>query len=174
LGEIGPDLVKRFGLEIRARIGLNTGPAVVGNMGSSRRFDYTAMGDTINLAARLEGACKTYGVRILAGERTFESVQDRILAREVDRVRVVGKKQPVRVFELIGELGVVAPAEIDKISLFHKGLELYRNWQWDGAITIFGAFPEDAAAGLYLDRCRAYRLDPPPPDWDGVSDLKTK
>jgi adenylate cyclase len=174
LEEIGPDLVKRFGLEIRARIGLNTGPAVVGNMGSSRRFDYTAMGDTINLAARLEGACKTYGVLILVGERTFESVQDRILAREVDRVRVVGKKRPVRVFELIGELGAVAPAEIDKISLFHKGLELYRNWQWDEAITIFGAFPKEAAAGLYLDRCRAYRLDPPPPDWDGVSDLKTK
>jgi len=174
LGEIGPDLVKRFGLEVRARIGLNTGPAVVGNMGSSRRFDYTAMGDTINLAARLEGACKTYGVQILVGERTFESVQDRILAREVDRVRVVGKKQPVKIFEIIGELGTVGPGEIDKVILFHKGLQLYRNWQWDVAIQIFGTFPGEAVAGIYQERCRAYRQDPPPADWDGVSDLKTK
>ncbi|MDP2913902.1 MAG: adenylate/guanylate cyclase domain-containing protein, partial [Candidatus Aminicenantes bacterium] len=174
LEEIGPDFIQRFGLGVRARIGLNTGPAVVGNMGSGRRFDYTAMGDTINLAARLEGACKTYGVPILVGERTFESVQDRILAREVDRVRVVGKKQPVKIFELIGELGTVGPGEIDKVILFHKGLQLYRNWQWDGAIQIFGTFPGDAVAGIYQDRCRAYRQDPPPADWDGVADLKTK
>ena len=174
LTEKAPDFVKRFGTEIRARIGLNTGPAVVGNMGSGRRFDYTAMGDTINLAARLEGACKTYGVPILVGERTFESVKDRILAREVDRVRVVGKKQPVKVFELIGELGTVGPGEIDKIILFHKGLQLYRNGQWDDAIQTFGTFPGDAVAGIYQDRCRAYREDPPPADWDGVADLKTK
>jgi len=153
---------------------LNTGPAVVGNMGSSRRFDYTAMGDTINLAARLEGACKTYGIPILVGERTFEPVQDRILAREVDRVRVVGKKRPVRIFELIGVLGAVGPEEVDRASLFHKGLELYRNWQWDGAMQIFGTFPDDSIARIYLDRCRAYRQDPPPADWDGVADLKTK
>ena len=174
LRELGPDFIKRFGIGIRARIGLNTGPAVAGNMGSNRRFDYTAMGDTINLAARLEGACKTYGISILAGEKTFERIQDRILAREIDRVRVVGKKQPVRIFEPIGEFGEVASGDTDNVIRFHRGLELYRSRQWDGAIQLFETFPDDAVGRIYVERCRAYRQNPPPSDWDGVADLKTK
>lgn len=174
LAELGPDFRKRYGLEIRARIGLNSGPAVVGNMGSGRRFDYTAMGDTINLAARLEGACKTYGVPILAGEKTLEMVREKILAREIDRVRVVGKKLPVRIFEPIGEFGKAAAADADKAILFQRGLELYRDRQWDGAMQIFGSLAGDAAAGVYAARCRDYRDAPPPEDWDGVADLKTK
>ena len=83
-------------------IGLNTGPAVVGNMGSSRRMDYTIMGDTVNLGSRLEGITKTYGVKICMSEYTYERVKDRVYARELDLVRVKGKKEPVRIYELMG------------------------------------------------------------------------
>jgi adenylate cyclase len=174
LGEIEPDFQRRFGHGIRSRIGLNTGPGVVGNMGSSRRFDYTAMGDTVNLAARLESACKQYQVSILVGESTFERVKDKIVGREVDWVRVVGKKRPVRIFELIGDIGNVAPDEAENVRLFHQALDLFRSRRWDDAIERFRALAGDPLAGIYLERCLSFKKDPPPGDWDHVFGLKTK
>jgi len=174
LAVIEADFQKQFGHGLRARIGLNTGPAVVGNMGSSRRFDYTAMGDTVNLAARLESACKQYSVSILAGEKTFDRVKDRMIGREIDLVRVVGKKQPVRIFELIAEKGVLPQEEIDQVRLYHQALELYRNRQWDEAVACFKKLAGDPPAGIYMDRCLSLKQNPPSSEWDGVTDLRTK
>jgi adenylate cyclase len=174
LKELRPEFLKRYGHEITMRIGLNTGQAVVGNMGSSQRFDYTAMGDTINLAARLESACKQYQVSILAGEGTYERVKDILAARQADILRVVGKQIPVRIFQIIGEKDKLAPAEIEKIDFFHQGLEAYRNQEWDRAIALFGKLTNDPLAAIYIDRCQNYRLNPPPRQWDTVHSLKVK
>ncbi len=174
LGEMRADLEKRFGRGLRVRIGLNSGPAVVGNMGSANRFDYTAMGDTINLASRLEGACKPYGVPILIGEVTYLQVKDEIVCREVDTLRVVGKSRPVRVFEILGEKGKVPAERLSDLEAFHRALETYKNKEWSSAQPLFEGLGEDALARLYADRCRGLIENPPADGWDGVFDLKSK
>ncbi len=172
--ELAPDFEKRIGRPLRARIGLNSGPAVVGNMGSSRRFDYTAMGDTINLAARLESAGKQYGVSILAGEATVTAVGDAVVAREVDRLRVVGKTQPVRIYELIGGRGEVAAPVLDRLAAFERLLESYRRREWDAVLVACRALEGDPVAAVYAARCERFLIEPPPADWDFVFDLKMK
>ena len=174
LEELRQDFRQRYGHSVAMRIGLNSGPAVVGNMGSSRRFDYTAMGDTVNLAARLEGACKTYGISILVGEETFNRIKEEFVAREVDRIRVVGKKKPVAVFEITGERGGVGDAELEKLRIFDLAREAYRRRDWEGARRLFERVEDDPLARLYEDRCRGLSQSPPPEDWDGVFDLKVK
>jgi adenylate cyclase len=174
LAELRPEFVRRFGSEVFARIGIHSGPAVVGNMGSRKRFDYTAMGDTMNLASRLEGACKQYKVFLLVSEETRESVKDAILAREIDMIRVVGKKRPVRVFEPIAERTTASAEEIEKVATFERGLEAYRKRDWDGAEAAFRRSSDDPPAGIYLARCAAFRQTPPPDEWDGVFELKVK
>ncbi len=174
LKELGPEFLKRYGHEITMRIGLNSGPAVVGNMGSSRRFDYTAMGDTINLAARLESACKQYQVSILAGENTYGKLKDTLAAREADIIRVVGKQLPVRIFHIIGETEKLTPIQREKIDIFHQGLEAYRERDWDRAIALFGGLTEDPLAAIYIDRCRNFKLTPPPKQWDTIYGLTIK
>ncbi len=174
LKELRPEFLKRYGHEVTMRIGINSGPAVVGNMGSSRRFDYTAMGDTINLAARLESACKQYQVSILAGENTYGKLKDTLAAREADVIRVVGKQVPVRIFQIIGEKGKMTPLQLEKIGIFHQGLEAYRARDWDRAIALFGGLTEDPLAAIYIDRCRNFKSDPPPKQWDTVYSLKVK
>jgi len=174
LDEIRPDLETRYGHGLRMRIGLNTGPAVVGNMGSGRRFDYTAMGDTINLAARLESAGKQYRVSILAGEATVVQAGEAILAREADLIRVVGKDKPVRIFELLGEREAATADDLASLRAYREALALYRGRDWDRALEAFAALGRDPLAEFYGDRCRAFAGNPPPGDWDGVFDLKSK
>ena len=174
LEELRPDFKRRFGSEVFARIGVHSGPAVVGNMGSEKRFDYTAMGDTMNLASRLEGACKQYKIATLISEQTRDTVRVEIVTREIDMIRVVGKKTPVRVFELVGEREETASGEIEKTALFERGLEAYRNRDWDGAVETFRKLGEDVPAGIYVRRCMAFKQSPPPPDWDGVFELGEK
>jgi adenylate cyclase len=174
LAELGPDFEKRFGHRLRMRIGLNTGPAVVGNMGSARRFDYTAMGDTINLAARLEGACKAYGISTLAGEATIAAAGPSILSREIDRLRVVGKSQPVRIFEIVGLRNDLGPEPMARLAAFQDVLEAYRRRAWAEAETKAAALAGDPVAAVYAARCARFRLEPPPADWDFVYELKTK
>jgi len=174
LAELRPEFKRRFGSEVFARIGVHSGPAVVGNMGSEKRFDYTAMGDTMNLASRLEGACKQYKVATLISEQTRDTVKAAIVTREIDMIRVVGKKKPVRVFDLVGEREETAAGEIEKTALFEGGLEAYRNRDWDGAIDVFRRLGEDVPAGIYVRRCMAFKKSPPPPDWDGVFELGEK
>ncbi len=174
LAEIRPGLEARYGYGLRMRIGLNTGPAVVGNMGSGRRFDYTAMGDTVNLAARLESAGKQYGVSLLAGESTVAAAGEAILAREADLIRVVGKARPVRIFELLSERAQASAADLERHRLYGEALVLFRERSLGRALDAFGALGADALAQIYVERCRAFLRAGPPPDWDGVFDLKSK
>jgi adenylate cyclase len=174
LVEIGPDLEKRFGHRLRMRIGLNTGSAVVGNMGSGRRFDYTAMGDTVNLAARLESAGKQYGVSLLAGEATVAAAGEEILSRDADLIRVVGKARPVRIYELLGERATASAADLERRRLYHEALALFRERAWERALEAFVALGPDSLAQIYVERCREFLRSAPPGDWDGVFDLKSK
>lgn len=174
LAEIGPDLEKKFGRRISARIGLNTGPAIVGNMGSARRFDYTAIGDTINLAARLESAGKQYGLNLLAGEATVIKAGDALVVREIDLVRVVGKTKPVRIYELVGEAGRVSGETLERLDRFARGLALFRGRSFSDAEFEFAGLDGDPVAALYAERSRRLAVTPLPEDWDFVTSLQSK
>ena len=174
LEELRAGFKEKYGREVRMRIGLNSGEAVVGNMGSKKRFDYTAMGDTINLAARLEGACKQYGIGLLAGEETASRVGEAVVCREVDVIRVMGKKKPVRVFELIGEAGQASPEQLSLLRDFGAALDSYRRREWQKALKGFLALKDDPVAAVYAGRCRELLISPPPGEWDGVFELKSK
>ena len=154
------------------RIGLNTGPMVVGNMGSQSRFDYTMMGNAVNLAARLEGANKNYGSYTCMSEFTYEQAKDAVEVRELDLIRVIGINQPVRLYELLAKKGEL-PEDLQKgVAYFAKGLELYRKQQWEEAAKYFNAvfkfIPDDPPSKKFIDRCRDFYKNPPGADWDGV------
>jgi len=174
LEEMRPDLQSQYGHALSMRIGINSGSAVVGNMGSRKRFDYTAMGDTVNLASRLEGACKQYKVPILIGEETFERVKNHMVSREVDIIRVVGRKESVAVFEIIGERGDVLDSELEKISSFEQALEVYRKGEWREALSLFQKFENDMLAQVYVDRCQKLIESGSKEGWTGIYDLKEK
>lgn len=141
-------------------------------------MNYTIMGNTVNLAARLEGVNKQYGTWILASEDTVKETGDRILARKLDRVRVVGINEPVRLCEL-QELADNAPAELqEQTEIFHQALSLFEQRDWNAAARIFGKalekHPNDRPSLLYQKRCRQYLQAPPEDDWDGVYNLNEK
>jgi adenylate cyclase len=174
LGELRPVFKQRFGHELAMRIGLNSGRAVVGNMGSRKRFDYTAMGDPVNLASRLEGACKQYNVPILVGDTTYELVKEGVVARDVDIIRVVGKKRPVHVYQIIGEKGELSAAQIEKVNIFNQAVESYRVRQWEKSLALFQKLEDDMLSKMYISRCLSFKQFPPQDAWDGVYELKSK
>jgi adenylate cyclase len=157
-------------------IGINTGMMRVGNMGSEQRFDYTVMGDAVNLGSRLEGANKNYQTHILFSEFTYERIKDAFVCMELDSVRVKGKLRPVRIFQLLGE--DAPPALREAITSFHKGLSFYKMQKWDEGLEHFrAALDADktlSPARLYVDRCLELKKTPPGPDWDGVFVMKSK
>lgn len=178
LAELREEFRARGLPELYARIGINTGPMLVGNMGSDQHFSYTVMGDAVNLASRLEGAGKQYGVSILIGSATHEAAREHIEVREIDLIRVKGKAAPERVFELLARRGELSEAQERLRGAFLAGLEAYRARDWAAATARFEAAleiePGDGPSRVYLERCRLYTDEPPPADWDGVFVMATK
>jgi adenylate cyclase len=161
-----------------SRIGINTGDMVVGNMGAQKKMDYTIMGNEVNLAARLEGVNKQYGTWILASEHTVRETNGRILSRPLDRVRVVGINEPVRLHEIM-DIAETASAEIATLTeRFALALELFEKRDWAGAERAFAATlsfaPQDRPSQIYRDRCVNFMEKPPADDWDGVYNLTEK
>jgi adenylate cyclase len=165
--------------KIKIGIGINSDTVISGNIGSSKRMEFTAIGDGVNLGSRLESASKQYGCDIVISESTFQPCKDRIWYRELDQIRVKGKTQPVKVYELVGlKEDPVDDKKKQIIELYHQGRDYYLNRKFTKAMGEFGTILEeisqDKAAALYLERCQEYLKNPPPEDWDGVYTLTEK
>jgi adenylate cyclase len=165
-------------------IGLNSGVASVGNMGSALRYGYTALGDSVNLSSRLEGLNKDYGTHILVNESTYAGAKDAgFLFRELDVIRVKGKLEPVTIYELIGKRAEMqqdgASAEYALLlQEFTAARELYLQREWtesqDAFQSILDRWPGDGPSRMYWKRCQDYLFDAPPATWDGVFTMTHK
>jgi adenylate cyclase len=166
LSEQRPAYREKIGKDLFMRIGLHTGPAIVGNMGSRSRFDYTVLGDAVNLASRLEGINKQFGTFVLASEAMRSALGDGFAPREISRVAVVGRKEPVRIFELLPPQEFAAREK--PLSTFAKGLQEFYAGRFSVALESFLATEKtDPAAAAYARKCRAL-IDHPPENWEGV------
>lgn len=160
-------------------IGLNTGTVVTGNIGSPKRMDYTMIGDGVNLAARLESACKQYSARILISEFTFKKLRGTYRIREIDYVVVKGKTQPVGIYEVLDyHTEKTFPNLMEVVNHFKDGINLYRSQNWDKAIGTFQKVlkihAKDKLSRTYIERCKLMKKKPPGDDWDGIWIMKTK
>jgi adenylate cyclase len=172
LAEMRPAIRERIGKELRMRIGMNSGPAVVGNLGSRTRFDYTMLGDAVNLAARLEGINKQFGTYTIISQATLDLAAGAFPVRELSRVAVVGRKEPVTIYE------PMFPAEYearrDDLAVFSGGLTKFYEGRFSEAERIFAGIEDrDRAASSYVEKCRAL-IAQAPPDWQGVWVITTK
>lgn len=163
---------------VHSRIGINTGDMIIGNMGSSQRFDFTVMGDSVNLASRLEGASKAYSTSIIISEETYRQAANQVEARELDLLRVKGKELPVRIYELLARKGALNEPKAQVCHLFAEGLAQYRKQNWTEAIGFFrqalAMDPEDGPSKTFIERAQDYMRTPPPPSWDGIYRLTIK
>lgn len=165
----------REDLILRARIGLNSGEMLVGNIGSKRRFNYTVMGDAVNLAARLEGANKVFGSAILVSDSTAKACGDSIAMRELDLIRVVGREAPIAVHEPLCLTAAADAGVTGKIAAFASALALYRGRDFAGAAKALEAMdPDDPVALKLAARAREMIVAPPPADWQGINELVQK
>lgn len=185
-GEQWPELVQ----QMRTRIGINTGTIVTGNMGSESRFNYTMMGDDVNLASRCETGSKQYGIYTMVTAATKEEAQkygDRCVFRLIDRIIVKGRTQPVDVYEIMGLRDYLSEQQFECKEYFEKGIEAYRNRQWNEAHQFFERSLEleqvvtndhnthrTNPSAVYLDRCKHMKENPPDEDWDGVYVMQEK
>ena len=163
--------------EISIGVGLNTGPVNVGNMGSAKRLAWTVMGDNVNLASRLEGMTKQYRSRIVISEGTYRQVADHFVCRELDRIRVKGKHQPVVVYELM-DVATASAKYQALLTRFESAMEAYHAQNWRDAAGRFGellaSFPDDGPTQIFLQRALEFMENAPEPDWDGVYVMKSK
>ena len=160
-------------------MGVNTDMVVSGNIGSPKRMDYTVIGDGVNLAARLESACKQYGVRIIISEYTFDGLKATYRTREIDKVIVKGKTKPVSIYEVLDyHNDNTFPNMIEVLGNFNSGIEYYKNARWDDAKKLFNEAlkgnSEDKCSKMYIERCDYMKQNPPKGEWDGVWVMKTK
>ena len=164
--------------ELKVRMGLNSGPMVVGNMGSAQRMNYTIMGDAVNLAARLEGANKAYGSHMMISERTYQACENYVDVRELDTIRVVGKKEAVKVYELLDKKNETPSSLSDLVAQFSGALKKYQERDFLAAKALFdnclNIIAADGPSRVYSERCALYLESPPPLDWDGVFTLTEK
>lgn len=199
IGEMGPlnDRLEAEAIEegrkhipLKVGVGLNTGECVVGNMGSDQRFDYSVLGDTVNLASRLEGQSKTYGMNIVLGATTHEAVKDRLATIDLDFIQVKGKTTGVYIYALMGDADIKdVPEFVNLKTKIHNAIDAYRNQRFDEALDGFReirtlgdddhkpwklAVTLDVLCDLYEDRIKEYKINPPAADWDGVFIATTK
>jgi adenylate cyclase len=161
--------------DLSHRIGLNSGEAVVGNIGSRRRFNYTVMSDTVNVASRLEGANKYYGTAIMASETTMAQTCDTFAWRELDAIRVQGRGEPIRVFEPLAEAGAETAEQAKVAAAYAEGLACWRAKKFAKAADAFdGIAKTDPASARFAKRAKALTETPPPPDWTPVNTLEGK
>jgi adenylate cyclase len=177
IGRLNQDLPNILGLRrsaptIAVRMGIATGEVVLGTIGSKVSKSFTVVGDTVNLASRLESVNKVFGTRIIVAESTLKFARSEVETRELDLITVLGKTEPVRIYELLCPAGQLEPAEVELLQEFAKGLAAYRERAWDAATRQFRRClelkPKDAPSALYLERIAALQEEPPPDDWDGV------
>jgi adenylate cyclase len=169
-------------MPLRIGIGLNTGPCVVGNMGSDFRFNYSVLGDTVNVASRLEARTKDYRLPLVIGSRTAERAKEKFATMEIDLIQVKGKKQPEAVFTVLGRTEVEQDPRCRELRDLNAGmLACYRKQQWDEALELINrcrkaatGFEVDGLYDMYVERIETYRADPPPPEWDGVYEAESK
>ncbi len=152
---------------------------VARNMGAMDRLDYTEMGDSVNFGSRLEMANKQYNTCIMISEFTLKAAKDAIEVRFLDSLKVKGKQQPVKVYELLGRKDNGPPDDMIKVKdLYERGIEKYLSQDWDSGIELFkqalSILPDDGPSSVYIERCQAYKENPSRKDWDGVFIMVTK
>lgn len=158
-------------------IGINSGTVTLGSVGARNRMDFTSIGDTVNLAARLEGTNKLYGTAILISEMTYKAVQEYFLCREIDLITVKGKSIPVRIYEVLAVAEKATKQQLTLKKAFELALKKYFNRDWDGALELFTKLYDqtsDEPSAVFIDRIRLYKKNPPPQSWDGVFNIKVK
>jgi adenylate cyclase len=164
--------------KIKARIGIHSGEVSAGNVGALDRSNYTVLGDNVNLAARLEGANKEYDTSIMISEATHALVVGKFVVRELDKIRVVGKKNAVRIFELIAVAGTELPMPQEFLDAYAAALAAFKERRWAEAIQGFQKAlelrPGDVPSKTYIERAKVFQMMPPAADWEGVFDLTSK